>query len=68
MASQTQNRQPTHRLYVVKGEGESARWIEIGAAWPNRDGNGFSLSLDAAPLDGRIIMRALSEREEGGQS
>ncbi len=58
-----QTRQPSHRLYVVKGEGEQARWIEIGAAWPNKDGNGFSISLDAAPIGGRLVMRGI----EGGQ-
>lgn len=60
----TQNRAPTHRLYHVRGDGDVARWIEIGAAWPNRDGNGFSLSLDAIPTGGRIVMRAITE---GGQ-
>lgn len=57
----TATRAPTHRLYLVRGEGEAARWTEIGAAWPNRDGNGFSLSLDAIPTAGRIVMRAIPE-------
>ena len=51
------SRQPTHRLYLVKGDDEHARWTEIGAAWSNRDGQGFSISLDAVPLGGRIVMR-----------
>jgi len=58
--------QPTHRLYTVKGEGQKSRWIEIGAAWPNQDGGGFSLKLDAIPIDGRIVMRA-PKTENGGQ-
>ncbi len=40
MTNKTETRQPTHRLYTVKGEGKNARWIEIGAAWANRDGDG----------------------------
>lgn len=66
----TTNRKPTHRLYVVKGEGESARWIELGAAWENRDSNGFTLQLDALPTDGRIVMRVITAQTEsaGGQS
>ncbi|MBN8813452.1 MULTISPECIES: hypothetical protein [unclassified Sphingomonas] len=26
-------RKPTHRLYRVTGEGQSAIWTRIGAAW-----------------------------------
>lgn len=53
---------PTHRLYRVEGEGKSARWTEIGAAWPNKDGQGFSISCGVVPLGGRIVMRMITER------
>ena len=53
---------PTHRLYRVEGEGKKARWTEIGSAWPNRDGQGFSITCGAMPLQGRIVMRAITER------
>lgn len=53
---------PTHRLYRVDGEGKSANWTAIGAAWPNRDGAGFSILCDAVPLQGRIVMRRITER------
>ncbi len=53
---------PTHRIYLVTGEGTSAFWTPIGAAWPNRDGAGYSLSCDAIPLQGRIVMRKITER------
>lgn len=55
-------RQPTHRLYRVTGEGRAATWTAIGAAWPNRDGEGFSLVCDAVPLQGRIILRRITAR------
>ena len=58
-------RKPTHRLYRVVGEGDAASWTPIGAAWPNKDGMGFSLSCDAVPLQGRIMMRVITERSEG---
>jgi hypothetical protein len=63
-------RRPTHRLYRVQGDGPEAIWTPIGAAWPNKDGQGFSLSCDAVPLTGRIVMRMVKEREErqGGQT
>lgn len=60
----TQPRKPTHRLYRVIGEGENARWTPIGAAWPNRDGQGFNFELAAVPLAGRIVMRAIREKPE----
>jgi hypothetical protein len=64
---------PTHRLYQVIGDGASAFWREIGAAWPNKDGHGFTLTPSSIPLSGRIVMRAITERAqaatatEGGQ-
>ena len=60
---------PTHRLYRVLGDGQSASWTPIGAAWPNKDGMGFNLSCDAVPLGGRLVLRAITERTgvEGGQ-
>ncbi|MFZ5684280.1 MAG: hypothetical protein ACOY9C_06545 [Pseudomonadota bacterium] len=57
-------RKPTHRLYRVLGDGSSAIWTPIGAAWPNKDGLGFSISCDAVPLTGRIVMRTITERPQ----
>lgn len=63
----TKSKKPTHNIYVVQGEGEAARWVKIGAAWPNQDGKGFNVALDASPLLGRIVMREVKEQTEGGQ-
>lgn len=60
--SQATGTKPTHRLFRVEGDGKDAKWTEIGAAWPNRDGAGFSIACTAVPLQGRIIMRAITER------
>ena len=63
---------PTYRLYRVIGNGRSAIWTPIGAAWPNKDGLGFNISCDLLPLQGRIVMRFITAREEarefGGRS
>ena len=60
---------PEYRLYQVKGEGENSFWQPIGVAWAHTDGRGVSISLDAVPLNGRITMREIAEREDaGGQS
>ncbi len=53
---------PTHRLYCVTGEGTNSRWIEIGAAWPNKDGKGYSFDIFAFPANGRPVMREITER------
>ncbi len=54
-------RKPTHRLFRVVGDGKNSIWTPIGAAWPNKDGQGFSINCEAMPLSGRIVMRAISE-------
>lgn len=64
MAAQTLplGRKPTHRLFRVVGDGQNSIWTVIGAAWPNKDGQGFSINCEALPLSGRIVMRAITER------
>ena len=68
MTDPSTSRKPTHRLYTVKGDDKNARWVDIGAAWLSRDAKGFTLQLDALPTDDRIVMRLITERENGGQS
>ena len=58
------HRKPTHRLYRVLGDGEGAIWTPIGAAWPNRDNQGLSISCDAVPLTGRMVLRVITERPQ----
>ncbi len=65
--TQATGAKPSHRLYLVTGSGKSASWREIGAAWPNKDGNGFSLACEAIPLQGCIVMRRATERELKGR-
>lgn len=43
-------KRPTHRLYRALGDGDAASWTPVGAAWPNKDGKGFSIACDAVPL------------------
>lgn len=56
---------PTYRVYAVtKAAGDKSYWTDIGAAWANRDGKGFSLKLNYLPLNGAdIVVR--EPREEG---
>jgi hypothetical protein len=32
------------------------RWTKIGAAFPHKEGPGFSIELCAIPLDGRLVV------------
>jgi hypothetical protein len=49
---------PTHEVFQVMeiSEGKSY-WNRIGAAWLHEDGEGLNVTLNAIPLDGRIIIR-----------
>ena len=60
---------PTHRVYTLierkdsEGKAESPFWLNIGSAWENKDKKGFNLSLEALPLDGKLVMREVKEPE-----
>jgi hypothetical protein len=32
------------------------RWTKIGAAFPHKEGSGFSIELKAFPIDGRLVV------------
>jgi len=61
--TKTKGAKPTHRIYIVTGEGDKASWRPIGAAWPHQDGSGFAITCDAIPLQGRIVMRVAKDKE-----
>jgi hypothetical protein len=67
------NNTPAYIAYHVKDTGTTENgekrgiWITIGAAWPNKDGTGFSVQLDVLPINGRLMLREpLPERESAG--
>lgn len=46
----TAKNRPSHRLFTVTGDGESARWTDIGAAWATQDGAaGFDVQIGKDP-------------------
>ena len=63
MTATTINR-PSHRLFNVIGDGDKSRWTDIGAAWPTKDGKGFTLTLNQLPSKGRVIMRVNVPKDE----
>ena len=60
---QASGKKPTHRLYIVTGEGEKAIWRPIGAGWSHSDGKGMNLNVDALPLQGRLVMREIKAKD-----
>jgi hypothetical protein len=56
----TTTKQPTHRAFAVRKNGEKSFWSQIGAAWPHQDGKGLSVQLFAMPVDGKVVLRVTS--------
>jgi hypothetical protein len=55
---------PTHRVYsVIRREGQDDFWLNIGLAFPHKDGDGFNIILQAFPLDGKIVCRKIEDEE-----
>ena len=50
---------------MSKADGQDkSSWLEIGAAWPNKDGKGYSLKLKAMPMPGAEIVLRIVEPSE----
>jgi hypothetical protein len=41
--------------YEANGK-TNKRWTKIGAAFPHKEGSGFSIELRAFPIDGRLVV------------
>ncbi len=64
MKQSTKTNRPTHTVYVVEGEGDSAFWTKVGAAWSHEDSEGFNISLSVLPLNGRLVVRTAKTDKE----
>jgi hypothetical protein len=57
---------PAFTAYAVtdygEGENHKTKWREIGAAWPHKDGKGYDVTLEALPVSGRVVLRAVEEK------
>lgn len=54
--------QPMYRVYTVIRRGRNeAFWLNIGVAYEHRDGNGFNITMQAMPLDGKLVLRRYDE-------
>ena len=53
----------TVREYESSSGQKAKSWTKVGVAFPHREGPGFSLELNALPLDGRLVALVPSEDE-----
>lgn len=60
------NKRPSHAIHQVIGNTENARWHRVGSAWMHNDKNGLNLKFDSFPLTGRIVLRAIEDKEVTG--
>ena len=51
-------KKPTLYAYAVKDRGDEQKsiWTRIGAAWPHENGKGFTIDLEAFPVNGRVVL------------
>jgi hypothetical protein len=62
-------KKPALIAYSVKlSSDEQPIWTRIGAAWPHKNGPGFSIELDALPLEGRIVLVAPAAEPKAAES
>ena len=60
---------PTHYVYHVTDRVEAGNdekggfWTKIGAAWPHKDGKGYTISIEMISLNGRLVLREREEKE-----
>jgi hypothetical protein len=67
MAEKSEAKQPTHRAYsVIRREGQDDFWLNLGLAFPHKDGGGFNIMLQAFPLDGKIVCREITDDDQTG--
>jgi hypothetical protein len=42
--------------------------LNLGLAFPHKDGKGFNIMLQALPLDGKIVCREVTDEDEKGRT
>lgn len=66
---QTAKTRPTHRLYGVSKEGDQTRWTELGAAWPHKDGKGFTIKQTACAIgEHDLVLRLIEQKAKTEKS
>ena len=56
--------------YTVSPEkdGGKAYWSKVAVAWAHKDGQGYNVQMDALPVDGKLVLRTVSDdHDETGE-
>lgn len=58
-------KRPFMLAYTVKAidDGRNSVWSKIGAAWSHKDGQGYEIRMDALPVDGRVVLRTVKDKD-----
>lgn len=53
------NNKPSHTVYSIRevNKDQKDQWNKIGVAFAHNDSKGFSIRLEALPLDGKLTLR-----------
>ncbi len=63
MAEREQPKQPTHRAYsVIRREGQDDFWLNVGLAFPHKDGRGSQEISDVYERAQELILRTKEHR------
>ena len=55
---------PSHKVFVVEGEGDNTFWHRCGSAWPHKDGKGLNMQIPTGmSLSGRVVLREYTEAD-----
>jgi hypothetical protein len=62
----TQSKKPSHHVYTVRAGAENGSdfWTKIGVAFAHNDGKGFSVILEAFPVDGKLTIRTPEPKQD----
>lgn len=65
MTDRDEKKRPSFDAFHVKdGPDDKSYFNRIGAGFPHKDGEGHTITLDAVPIDGRIVLRTPKDRLE----
>ncbi len=60
------SKKPSHNVYTVRNgkEGSKDYWTKIGVAFAHNDEKGFSVILEALPVDGQLTIRKPESKDK----
>lgn len=60
---QTEVKQPSHYVYYTVKARNGNDWKRVGAAWPNKDGKGFTIRAEDGMIGLNLVMREPKDRD-----